>query len=316
MTSGTRGTVLGPPRAHLLIPTHTTRHLGACVAALARQAMPPATVVVTCDTDDPAIPDLLRALWPRVAAVLAAKGLPVPTLLHVGRPHTGQARLNQVRNNGLRTVLSHGAQPHDLVVIIDGDMVLAPDAIAHHLELAHAGADVIVPFRVNLSEDQTARVSTDDLLAVHTPWPASLTGSDADLASLVERHRRYERQLRVRRLLPMLTKPHKPKLLGGHHAVRLAAMQAVNGYDEGYVGYGYDDDDLARRLHKQPGLRWRIAVRDILAFHLWHPTRAPARPTDAPGHARFVARRDALRAEPGLDAPADQPPPVVTTVPA
>lgn len=310
--------VLGPSdqRVHLLIPTHTTRHLGACLSAIAAQESSPDSVVVTCDVDEPAIRELIERVWPIVSAAVVRRGAAdaPPPLRLVMRAHAGEPRLNQVRNNGLRALVQSGASDRDLVVVIDGDMVLAPRAIARHRALAADGADVVVPFRVNVDEARTSGVDAAVFLAEPMSWPEQLMLSPEDEAALAARDRRYRRQLLARRIAPWLTKPHKPKLLGGHHAVRLSALKAVNGYDERFVGYGYDDDDLARRLHGLGGLRWAVAVRQIPAFHLWHPTRAPARPTEAPGYARFAAAGLPVRCERGLDSPLDQAEPVVRAV--
>lgn len=89
--------------------------------------------------------------------------------------------------------------------------------------------------------------------------------------------------------------------------MRWGLLEAVNGYDERFVGYGYDDDDLARRLYAlRPAPRVAAATDAILALHLWHPTRAPARPTQAPGYAVFTAAWTP-RAVSGLAGPAPQP---------
>jgi GT2 family glycosyltransferase len=131
------------------------------------------------------------------------------------------------------------------------------------------------------------------------------------------RQRRLERQ-RTLRSLPglgrVLSKAHKPKLLGGHPAVRWSWLERVNGYDERFVGYGFDDDDLARRLYAA-GAVPAVCVDTIPAFHFWHATRAPARPTAAHGHATF-AQPWSVRAQTGLDRGADQPEPDITTVTA
>ena len=310
----------GAQRVHLVIPTHTTRHLETCLAGIACQTTAPDSVVVTCDVDDEGIERVVRDVWPRVAEKLAGSrdgggsgGLD-PTLRLVMRSHAGEPRLNQVRNNGVRALLESGAPERDLVVVIDGDMVLATDAIARHRRLAAEGADVVVPFRINLSEERTRGVGADALLRGPDAWPQSLVLTPEDERTLANRDRRYRRQLFTRRIAPFLTKPHKPKLLGGHHAVRLGALIAVNGYDERFVGYGYDDDDLARRLHGIGGLRWRVAVAEIPAFHLWHPTRAPARPTDAPGYARFAGVAAPVRCERGLVSHLEQATPVARVV--
>src|SRR5262249_51159621 len=100
------------------------------------------------------------------------------------------------------------------------------------------------------------------------------------------------------------------------HAVSVRCLRVVNGYDEQYVGYGYDDDDLARRLHAMtPPPRTAIAVFEILAFHLWHPTPAPARPTDAPWYARVARPGLPVAAEHGWKPPGSQPDPLVREIP-
>lgn len=316
MTNGAATGVTGPggPRVHLLIPTHTTRHLDTCLASLVAQTDPPDTVTVTCDTDAPEIRDLLNQLWPRIVDAMGSVGRPAPSLHHVTRPHQGEPRLNQVRNNGLRSILNHGGRPEDLVLTIDGDMLLAPHATASHRALAQSGNDVIVSFRVNLSEERTRAIDSRLFLDASPCRTEVLFPDDVQADVLRKRDRRYRRQLWQRRILPWLSKPHKPKLLGGHHAIGLGVLQQLNGYDEEYLGYGYDDDDLARRLHERGGLRWAIAVSAIPAFHLWHPTRAPARPTEAPGFARFSRSDLPVRASHGIVDPIAQPAPVVQQV--
>jgi GT2 family glycosyltransferase len=294
-------------RAHVVVPTHTPRHLDLCLASLGRQRTLPATVVVTVDGEVPEVEAEARAVWGRLDPGRR------PTLVITMRPHGGVARLNQVRNNGLRALDDLGLTGDDLVIMLDGDTMLAADAIERHSALAAAGADVIVPFRVNLTEETTARLSLDDLL----PDSPSLRGgraglepaqlvTEADRLALQRRHRRYHRQLALKRI-PGLVKPHKPKVLGGHHAVRACFLRAVNGYDEQYTGYGFDDDDLTRRLHQlRPRPRTVIAVSQIMALHLWHPSRAPARPEDSPGAARFARREVTAPAERGWASPASQ----------
>jgi hypothetical protein len=267
----------------------------------------PHTIVVTVDGEVVEVEAEARAVWDRLDPARR------PRLALTMRPHTGVARLNQVRNNGLRALGALGLADSDLIIVLDGDTMLAADAVARHVALAAAGADLIVPFRVNLSEQATARLSVEDLLGADAGDPAALA-TESDRRALAARHRRYQRQLALKRIAGLI-KPHKPKVLGGHHAVRAGALRAVNGYDEQYTGYGFDDDDLARRLHQlRPRLRVAIAVRDIMAVHLWHPSRAPASPELAPGAARFARRDLPVRAEQGWDSPSPQEPGKLTTL--
>ncbi|QYK49542.1 MAG: hypothetical protein KF838_06740 [Phycisphaeraceae bacterium] len=311
MTRGGDNEVTGRrgPQVHLLIATHTTRHLDTCLASLSILSPLPDAVTVTCDVSSTEIEQLLDQVWPRVCASIARSNRPPPPLFHVSRPHQGRARLNQVRNNGVRAILSHGGRSEDLLIVIDGDMALAPDAIESYQRHLENKADVVVPYRINLTEDATGLLTAD--LFLNTPQDAAalLTPNSEQAQSLVARDARYKRQLWQKRWLPLIGKRHKPKLLGGHHAVRLGPLIEINGYDEEYTGYGYDDDDLARRLHQRGGLRWAIAVASIPAFHLWHPTRAPASPTRAEGYTRFSRPDLPVRAVRGIENPIDQPQP-------
>src|SRR5690606_33781595 len=128
------------------------RHLALCLASLARQQTPPATIVVTVDGDGPEVEAEARALWDRLGPSRR------PALVLTMRPHGGVAQLNQVRNNGLRALDALGLADDDLIIVLDGDTMLGADAIARHLALAAAGADLIIPFRINLTEEATARL--------------------------------------------------------------------------------------------------------------------------------------------------------------
>jgi hypothetical protein len=284
------------------------------MAAIAAQTRPPDTVVVSCDTNDAAIGRSLDQVWPLAVARMRALSRPVPPLIQVFREHQGRARPAQTRNNGVRALdRAVGLPDRDLIVGFDGDMVLEPKALEKHAALAAQGFEFVIPFRLCLDEAATARFGPVHFLeGGDVPRP-----TEPEMAALAARQARYELQLR-RRAGPLgrwLVKPHKPKLISAHYAVTARCLRAVNGFDEEYQDYGYEDDDLGRRLHALPA-RTCIAVDRILAFHLWHPSRAPSRPTDAPGYARFRRRGLPTFARFGWDNPTPQPMPIARTVPA
>jgi len=287
-------------RVFVLIPTHTTRHLAACLASLAHQSRLPDGVVLTCDNDLPEITALVREWWPKVVNRAAGR---MP-FWHANRPHQGQPRLNQVRNNGLRALIGWaGAVDSDLVIVLDGDTMLEPRAAEKHAALRDAGAELVIPFRVMLGEGVTAGLMPEALL--DSGLPETLLTAD-DVAALRQRHGRYLRQVFLRYF--GIGKPQKPKIIGGHHAATIGLLQRVNGFDEQYTGYGFDDDDLSRRINLlRPRARVRIAVRDIMSYHLWHPTRAAGKPAEFSGFARFSQQGLPLRAERGILNPMPQP---------
>ncbi len=295
-----------PPRVFVVVCTHTTRHLGPCLASLVHQTTPPAGVVVSSDTQGEEVPALMRAVLGR----LSDSRPPIPVLL-TDRPHQGAARINQVRNNGVRALTASLApDDRDIIVILDGDTMLAGDAIARHAMLG-ARADLIIPYRINLAESDCAALDPEALIALGPD--EVLRPTNAQRRELARLHRNYSFHLSLARF--GLTKPHKPKCLGGHHAVRARVMRAVDGYDEAYEGYGFDDDDFSLRVHMlRPRVRVAIAVSDILAWHLWHPTRAPQSPMDSPDAPRFHRAPRSLTPEFGLSTSKSQPRPRIVRI--
>jgi hypothetical protein len=76
----------------------------------------------------------------------------------------------------------------------------------------------------------------------------------------------------------------------------------VNGFDERFVGWGPEDKELAARLG-HAGVECLALKHAAVAFHLWHPTRAPAsgaNPNDRLLETTLATC--ATRCELGLDA--------------
>ena len=280
----------GPDTLHVVVPTHTTRHLALVLVGLARQTEPADSITISCDTDEPGIGDLI-ARW--------AERLPLE-LWWVRRAHHGHARLNQVRNNAIRHLTGTLGVRAGRVLVLDGDMLLADDALALHRRFGR-DADILAPYRINLSEPRTASLDPEAVLR----GDQSLTPSDDERRALRRRHRRARRHVLLRRL--RLGPLHKPKLLGGHHSVRLDLLLRLNGYDEEYVDWGYDDDSFNYRASRLSA-SLRPCAPDVIGWHLYHPSRQD----DVPMHQLPNARRFALRhrlpivATHGIESPVPQ----------
>jgi len=267
------------PALHLVITTHTTRHLRRTLLGVAEQSRRPDTVIVSCDNNREDVRELVRVC----SAEFAAK-MPDGVRL-VQRPSTGACAASQVRNNGVRAALACGAgAPHSLV-LLDGDCCPAQDCVARH-ETLLKWADLVIGFRADLSREQTEMF--DEAAVTRGDPPAAVTPEQHAL--LVDRQRRYDRTLFLRRLqIPWLVKAHKPKVLSANFAVRLGAWLEVNGFDEQYRGYGQEDDDFSRRIYKA-GFRAAIGIASAIVYHQWHETRAPGEWHDSDGAARFAGR--------------------------
>lgn len=293
------------PQLHLILITHTPRHLERCLLACAHQSRSPESVVLSCDV----VNDEIARIAHVAAPWFARSGTP---LTLVQRPHTGKSRASQVRNNAVRALLGGSRPPESnaRLVFFDGDICPAHNAL--HLHESLGGSDRLVcPYRVNLTERQTQSFSDDAVRACQPP----VSISPEQTRELESRHTRLRRRLFMRSI--GLGKAHKPMLLGAHFSVPLKAYLQVNGCDEMYQDYGQEDDDLTRRLY-HAGWKTVVAARQIIAYHLYHPTRAPGDWHNAPGVARFNARPPLpTRAEHGVENPLDQPEVTVQTfVPA
>jgi hypothetical protein len=275
---------------HVVVPTHTPRYLDFVLVGLARQTVRAATVVVSCDTDDAGIGEVIERWAPRLGM----------RVWWVRRAHHGGERLCQVRNNGVRHLTQGLGISSGRLVILDGDTVASDSCLEGHARMGER-ADLVYPFRVDVPEARSAAISAEGVLS----GADVLTVSADDALKLERRHRRYRRQLFMRRI--GLGPAHKPKLLGGHFSVSLETYVRLNGFDEHYQGWGFKDDEFAYRAARL-GVGCVVAVRDLIVFHLYHRTRQGAgRMADLPTAERF--RRRALLplvAENGIERPIEQ----------
>ncbi len=278
---------------HLIIPTHTPRHLGLTLAGVAAQDRPPDTITVSCDTVDPDIRTVIQESVNRFQL----------TICYVRRPRQREGRLAQVRNNAVRALREHDHSDGRLL-FIDGDVFLTPRVIAGHLHFGEQ-AEIVIANRIDLTEEQTQPLTVDVL----TENPNQIQPSPEQVQILKELDQNARMHHRLRQMwwlgLRLFTKSHKPKILGGHFSVAFDAWVRVNGNDEEYVGWGSEDDDFARRVYATGGTS-TPAIRELRAYHLYHPTRAPGRWNEHPNVERFHRRDLPLVCVHGLDNPISQ----------
>ncbi|MCK6477625.1 MAG: galactosyltransferase-related protein [Phycisphaerales bacterium] len=279
-------------RIHVILTTHTTRHLRRSLLGVATQRRMADEIVVTCDNDLADIAEVVSGLSRELDR----------RIVLVQRPNMGQCRVGQARNNGVRALVALGASAGDRVVYFDGDCCPAADVLGVH-EQRGASADVLVGFRIDLTPEQTDVFDEASVLRGGPP----VTPHAEQMWALARRDRRYKRQVVFRRV--GLTKRHKPKILSAHFSVRMESVLKVNGFDEEFMGWGQEDDDLGRRLYDS-GATPGVVVREAVVYHQWHPTRAPERWSSSAGVERFRSNLP-WRCERGIENPLDQSAPVV-----
>lgn len=186
-----------------------------------------------------------------------ARTAPFP--LHwVSHPHEG-FRVALCRNEGVRA----SAAPYFL--FSDGDCLFPTDHLFQHL-LARRPRVVRAGDSFRLDDLTTARIDA----------AAIASGAFTKWVSWAERKRLLESRIKGR-YYRWLGHEKKPKLTGLNIGIAREDFEAVNGFDESFVGWGCEDDDLAYRLRKS-GRQIIPVLAYTQCYHMWHAVD-PSRPT-------------------------------------
>ena len=182
----------------------------------------------------------------------------------------------------------------DYVIFLDGDCVPRPHFIVRHRLLAESGW-MVAGNRVLLSEAFT-RATLDSRTPLHA-WST---------AQWMAARRRGE----INRTLPLWHLPLGPlRKLAGWRWQRVRTcnlgvwrsdLERVNGFDESFEGWGYEDSDLAVRLINS-GVGRKEGSYATGVLHLWH--RENDRRAEGDNWNRLQQRigEKATRARTGLD---------------
>jgi glycosyltransferase involved in cell wall biosynthesis len=180
-------------------------------------------------------------------------------IVHCWQPDDG-FRAAMIRNRA--AAMAKG----EYLIFLDGDCVPLPHFVANHVKLAEKGW-FVAGNRVLLSETFTKTVLQQQLnlerWSLKSWFWASLTR-------------------KCNRFLPLLYFP-----LGQFRKIGKSAWEgaktcnlgvwredflAVNGLDEAFIGWGYEDSDLVVRLQKKHVFK-KIGKYALGVLHLWHPNQ-------------------------------------------
>ena len=205
--------------------------------------------------DDGSGPDTAALIARRAEAV----GFP---LRHVWQADRGY-RLAAIRNRAA------AATEREYLVFLDGDCLVRRDYLHRQARLAERD-HFVHGSRVRLGPELTRTTLADGLAPQR--WGGARW--------LAERLRG-----RVDRLGPLLRAPLGPLrhtsprewrgVKGCNLAVWRSDLAAVDGFDEGFEGWGFEDNDLVVRLIRR-GVRRKEGRYAVPVLHLWHEARPPA----------------------------------------
>lgn len=247
--------------------------LMAVLRALAPQCGADDVIVVA---DDGSRPEHVQAVQDgaRSAGLVA-----VCPVLHTWHPDVGFTA-GRARNIGALAARDAGA---DYIVFMDGDCVPHPGFVAMHRALAEEGA-FVNGSRVLLSERLTARVlgrEVDPGVQSLAQWlRLRMSGDVNKLTHLIQ--------------WPALPGRHQwgfrwSGIRSCNFGLWWRDLEAVDGFDETFSGWGHEDADLVLRLHNH-GLVRKNGHLATEVFHLWH--RENSRANESANRARVAARME------------------------
>jgi glycosyltransferase involved in cell wall biosynthesis len=152
----------------------------------------------------------------------------------------------------------------EYLLFVDGDCLLKPDFVSQHRRLAEAG--YFVPGnRILLTQAFTAEVLAKRMPIYLRRWPyfwmLRLLGRINRVSALLQLPLGKLRHLHPRKW---------EKAMTCNLGVWKSDFIAVNGFDELFEGWGYEDSDLVIRLI-HAGIRRKEGRFAVPVLHLWHP---------------------------------------------
>ena len=220
--------------------------LAVVLAALAAQDDKAFEVIVADDGSTQAHQDVTHA---------AAKGCGLP-LVHVWHPDVGFTA-SRVRNLGV------AAASGSYLVLLDGDCVPETDFVRQHRRLREEGC-FVNGSRVMLSDRLTRQAIAGQVTVFGRSIPfwlgQRICGGASKLGSLL-------------RLPDFARRKHANFRWKGirscNMGVWLRDYEAVDGFDESFVGWGHEDADFVLRLHNA-GIKRKNGFCATEVYHLWH----------------------------------------------
>ncbi|MCK9273824.1 MAG: glycosyltransferase [Syntrophales bacterium] len=176
-------------------------------------------------------------------------------ITHVWQPKNG-FRLALARNNGIRKAAG------EYLIFLDCDFLVLPGTIECHVKAAKPGK-FIAGLCKYTTQEQAKRILHEEISKellenlYHELPEKPVTREHFNFI-------KYGILMRFRAV-----NPRKQKC-SSHFSVHRKDMEFVNGYDENFIGWGGEDEDLALRFIKA-GFRGRSIIPSAKVLHLWHP---------------------------------------------
>jgi len=216
-----------------------------CLFSVYRQAVQPDEIILSDDGSEEDIIGFFQVQKEKTS---------IPMIL-VRQEHQ-QFRAARVRNNGVSVCNS------EILAFLDQDIIIPKNyllSIKNELTIGR----FLSGYPVRLSKDQTEKLTFE--VIEQNNWNAILT--EAQKKKIIKQYRKDYLSYMAFRYLHI--GQHGAKLRGGISAIFKSDLELINGYDENYIGWGNEDDDLGRRLQALGRIGFNF-VSNQIPLHLYH----------------------------------------------
>lgn len=240
-------------QASLFVSTYEMpHHLSLVLAALARQTFKDFEILICDDGSGEETKKIIEGF---------IKTSPIP-VRHFWQKHDG-FRKCRILNQAAREARG------EIFVFLDGDCVPHKDYIGDHVRQQEEGF-YLAGRRVELGKKLSLQLTPEQISAGYFDWPRPsliLSAFRGDTENLQRSFRVASNS--VRKLFKM---NRVVDLKGCNYSIPRTALEAINGFDENYEGYGREDTDAELRLQNL-GLKIKSMKGLAIQFHVWHPRR-------------------------------------------
>jgi len=231
------------PSCSLIISTYNRASaLRLCLESVRLQKVLPDEIVIADDGSADDTKQLVETY---------KKDFPVP-VIHVWQPDDGY-QLAKIRNRAF------AAATGEYLIQIDGDLILHPSFIADHLRICKPGT-FVSGTRALINEAVTEQMLKLDRITI-------------EHGSLGKKYNAYRSRL-ASFFIYLFQKGGKNVnyVLGCNMAFWKKDLLTINGYDESFVGWGKEDNDISIRLINA-GVELRFLKFGGIVYHLFHKER-------------------------------------------
>lgn len=224
-----------------------TEYLEKCLVSLASQSHLVDEAIITDDGSDEDILGFLKK---------NSSNMPF-SIKYVRQEYKG-FRAGKCRNNAVRISIG------DLLIFIDSDIFATKNYIKTFVESYKPGF-FLVAYPIRLTPSQTDALTLQDITGYnfHSIFSRKQTNK-ITYQYLKDNYYKLINNFKAKH------KMRQPKVRGGVCAFSRLDYFHVNGYDEKFIGWGSEDDNIGKRLYAA-GIRGHNPFRKDFPIHLYHP---------------------------------------------